>query len=315
VLLAAAAYAHAFALLVIPAHVLALALLPERPKRRAWVGPAALLAVLLAPLLLFFVTRSSDQTYWIARTTPSRTIDLLVQLMGNGGHGLAFVAMLGVLAALWLLVRGGVGPSRPWWLWFVVSWAGLPVALGIAASLVKPLLVPMYFVIVLPPLALVIAIGATRLPGAPGAVLVVALLVLGARSAYHARAHEEAEDWRGATSYLVAHARARDAFAVELPDERAGVEYYARRAGLPASLPVPCYPNDPWGRLVPHSGRRPPAATGEVLRCAAGRPRLWLEQRINDHLVTPDMQLTGWRQVAIVRFAGVQVLELVPTSP
>jgi mannosyltransferase len=160
VLLAAAAYFHTFALLVVGAHLLALALLPERPTKREVALPLALYAALVAPLVLFIATRSSDQVFWIPRTTPTGVENLGVSLVGDAGRAALAVAVVAALIAAVSLLRRE--RTDGWAGWFLVLWLVVPLAVGIGLSLVKPLLVDVYFSIALPPLALMLAAGSPR---------------------------------------------------------------------------------------------------------------------------------------------------------
>jgi 4-amino-4-deoxy-L-arabinose transferase-like glycosyltransferase len=311
-LIVAATYMHVFGLLVLAAHLVALAIAPAPERRRDWTGPVVLAGVLLSPLLFFFATRSGDQIFWVDRTTVHAVIDLPVKLLGNGGHIQTLVTGLAITVVLWRLLAEGLARRWSWESWFVICWAAVPVILGVALSIAKPVLVPNYFVIAAPPLMLLTATGATRLPRRVGGLLIVALLMLTVRSAVTAHPGE-VEDWRSATAYLIANASAQDAFAVEVSDERAGVEYYATRAGLPSSLPRPCFPNDPWGQLEPRSGRRPASAVNAVRRCAARHPILWIEHR--RHEPQPNMRLTGWRHQSTAHFGRILVERFTPAPP
>jgi hypothetical protein len=311
VLLATAAYFHTFALLVVGAHLVAIALLPERATKRKVALPLALYAVLVAPLVLFITTRSSDQVFWIPRTTPRGVENLGVSLVGDAGRAALAVAVAAALiAAVSLLRRRG---NDGWAGWFLVLWLVVPLLAGIGLSLVKPLLVDVYFSIALPPLALMLAEGVAALrPRVIGTVLFVVLLGLGARSAYREFTAGSFQDWRGADAFLLHHMEASDAFAVEIPDEREGVEYYVDRSSSTLPRPTPCYPSDPWGQARPVSGRRPAGAQAALLQCARGAPHLWLIKKHGDAAIQTPLQLTGWQRVRTVGFVGIDVEEFAP---
>jgi mannosyltransferase len=311
VLLATAAYFHTFALLVVGAHLLAVALLPERPTTRKMALPLALYAVLVAPLVLFIATRSSDQVFWIPRTTPTGVENLGISLVGAAGRApLAVAAVAALIAAVSLLRRHG---ADGWAGWFLVLWLVVPLVVGIGVSLVKPLLVDVYFSIALPPLALILAAGVTAVrPRVIGAVLLVGLLLLGARSTYRQFTAGSVQDWHGADNFLLQHAEAGDAFAVEIPDEREGVEYYVDRSRAALPRPTPCYPSDPWGHALPVSGRRPAGAQAALLQCAHGAPHLWVIEKHGDASIQTPLRLTGWQRARTYGFVGIDVEEFAP---
>jgi hypothetical protein len=147
-----------------------------------------------------------------------------------------------------------------------------------------------------------------------GAVLLVGLLALGARSAYRQFTAGSFQDWRGADAFLLHRAGSDDAFAVEVPDEREGVEYYVDRSGAALPRPTPCYPSDPWGHSLPVSGRRPAGAQAALLRCAQGAPHLWVIKKHGDAAIQTPLQLTGWRLVRTVGFVQIDVEEFAPAS-
>jgi 4-amino-4-deoxy-L-arabinose transferase-like glycosyltransferase len=311
--LVAAVWMHALALLLVPAHLAALLLAGDaRRVARLWIPPSLALGAGVSPLVLFFATRSSDQIFWIEATDLEVLHRLARELLGGDRARMLLYGAAIAVALVGVASRRRRPHRNEWALWLVLLAGLAPVVLAVGLSFVKPILFPTYFAFCLPFVAILVAAGARALPHRAAFLFTVILVLVALRGAHRTWTPIPTEDWRGATRYLVAHARSEDAFAVKLPDERAVVEHYALRLTGIGSLPRPCFPADPWGQLVPASGRRPASVTRDVLACAAGRPRLWLEYLRFDDAFQADMELAGWRRVSKVTMTNVVVEELVP---
>lgn len=267
-----AVYTHFFAALVVVAHAVALLLVRPLPRRLA-AQAGATIAILVAPLGIFFVTRKGDPLYWVSSYTAKALVATTNGLTGGGtasvvGYGLALIIGAGAIASR--VRRDGTG-SATWSLALPVVWLVVPLVLVVLAHVtVKPLLEARFLIVIVPAMALVAAVGLCRLVGLPtsgesglvtvpiltraGAVILAAALVAGSisgdRTWYRAGSYE---DWRGAVAAAVGGASPHDSIVV-LPSRAVGlVRYYARQEAGPGP------------RIPLHPLESPPPRQGRVL--------------------------------------------------
>lgn len=212
---------HVYALLLLPAHALAVALARRRPLPgsspvpaglRRLVGWACALAgagVALLPLVVVASGQRETQVWWLEAPTLSDLAAFPFEIAG----GTAASAVVFALAAF------GAWTARrtP----FVVAWVILPVALSLALSQVQPIYHPRYLLFVVPGVALAAGIGvaavAERIPRRPArAVALGAALVLLAGLTFGTqldlrRVDSRPDDLRGMTRVLDAESRPGDA--------------------------------------------------------------------------------------------------------
>jgi len=130
--------------------------------------------------------------------------------------------------------------SKTWSYAFLLSWLFVPLVIGIVISLRKPVLVDRYFIICLPPLVLLAAVGISQIrPSWISVLSLIVLLSLSARGDFRYYSHgmlapfgqccPHKEDWRGATAYVVSHALPKDGILFYLGKGRFGFDYYVRR--------------------------------------------------------------------------------------
>jgi mannosyltransferase len=231
-----AVYAHFFAVLVLGAQWISLVLLRLRdvPRSKLLISISVII-VLLLPLAVFVFTRDSGQLAWVSKPGIYAVYDLLESLAGGGKPlGLAYFASCFV--ALLLAVGAWIRSRRSFDTWHygvLASWLFVPVLTAFAISLWKPIFVDRFFIICLPALVLLAAIGVSRIRQRwifAGSLVV--LMLLSARKIPLYGAPLEKEDWRGATSYVVSHASPRDAILFYTSYGRFGFDYYARRLKL-----------------------------------------------------------------------------------
>jgi mannosyltransferase len=224
----AAAYAHLFAALVIGAHVVSLALLRPLPWRVARIAGVTG-ALLAAPLAWHVLTRTGDPLGWIGEPSTRQLTDALADLAGGGIRHLVVLGCLAAVGAVVSVRRASQDLHGPdgWRAVLPVLWLVLPLAVVVGATYtVKPLLVARFLIVVVPALALLVAVGIRSLPvpmAAVGAVAVAVVSLQAAQAWYNVEGHE---DWRGATASVVAGARPGDAVLV-LPGRAVhAVRYY-----------------------------------------------------------------------------------------
>jgi uncharacterized membrane protein len=216
-----AIYSHFFGVFVLLAQWASLRWTGWTVPRKTRTVVISAIGLSMVPLVLFVLTQDIGQVSWVPRPTVSSIPHLFVALVG-GGTPRALVYLALCLAAL--VVR----PSR-----FLAASVVVPVGLVFVISLAKPLWQDYYFLICLPPLLLLAAVGLTRIPTAP-AVIAAAVLVT-APTLYHDLRGVEyhGEDWRGAIADVLAGARAGDAILFYHPYTRQAFEFYRARWGFP----------------------------------------------------------------------------------
>src|SRR5947207_6075883 len=228
-----AAYTHFFSVLVLGAHWVWL--LSVRRRNIPWRGfLVAVLAIsmLLVPLAIFALASGTRQISWIPRTRPHDAYWLFNSLVGGGRLLLpayfvpCSIALLCTLKA-WVQLKE---LSKIWSYAFLLSWFFVPLVAGIVISLWKPVLVDRYFIICLPPLVLLAAVGLSQVrPSWLSGVGLIVLLALSTRADFRYYAHPHNADWRGATAYVVSHALPKDGILFYPGSGRFGFDYYVRR--------------------------------------------------------------------------------------
>ena len=237
VVASAAVYTHIFAVLVVAAHGVALLALRPIPWRTVRVA-ASTGGVLLAPMGWYMLTRDGDPLYWIGEPTPRQLAGTFGDLAGSSIPQLVVLGSLAALAvgAAVRTVRRRVGTVAAWHAALPVAWLAVPVAVAVVSTYtVKPLLVSRFLIIVVPALAILVAIGVRRLPAAGRAVAVAALVVVSAMGVQDWYDEPSAEDWRGVGTSLLATVQPGDDLMVVPGRAVHAVRYYA--PGLPTVSP------------------------------------------------------------------------------
>jgi hypothetical protein len=190
------------------------------------------------------------------------------------------------LATLWQGLRSA-GPSwrrsRPL---VVLAWLVVPVAAVVAVSVVRPMMVPRYLIMVLPALAMTVAVGVARFRSRPVAMLVAFAVLVAASvpllvSRYDAAGHE---DWRSAVAVIEDRWREGDLIVVDpdlylipLDHELAGWSEHRR--------PVPVQGLQPGDFDAAYRGR-PAVVTFERTTATPDATRVWLVVRDSPEAVT-----------------------------
>jgi mannosyltransferase len=225
-----AIHTHFFAALVYLAHLIALSLGGRRAWwRRGFLLSAAIIIAFLVPIVLF-QPLVGDQISWVLPLTSRRLFWFFVEIVG-GSRPLLLLYVAFWIVALVAVARKRASSYERWHYLLVAAWMMTPVAVAVAFSmLVTPVFVTRYLIASLPPLALLAGAGIARLQ--PGWLCVpVLLLFLGssARSLDRWYARAGADDWRGATGYVLSQARTGDAVAFHIFVCKRGFDYYRER--------------------------------------------------------------------------------------
>jgi mannosyltransferase len=312
-----AVYAHFFGIFVLAAQWTSLILL--RPRDVPWsklLISISLIIILLLPLAIFVLTRDNGQLAWVAKPSIYDIYGLLDSLIG-GGRPLLLAYFICCFVTLLLAIRAWVHSRRCFDAWrygFLLSWLFVPVLTAFAISLRKPIFVDRFFIICLPALVLLAAIGVCRIRQRWifAASLVVLLLLSARKIPLHASKLEK-EDWRGATAYVVSHASPTDGILFYVSYGRLGFDYYAGRLSPLGHEGEIVFPErvdfDPAAKLDP---------SDSLLASLPHRyERVWLLVRFNER--DPELQRRDRSIEAILaseypreiekRFKGMRVLQ------
>ena len=314
-----AVYAHSFGLLVLGAHCASLVLV--RPRNIPWRGllvSALVIGVLLVPLAIFALTRGPGQISWVSRVGPYDVYYLFASLAGRG-RLLVLAYFVPCSIATVYALREWVhskGSFRTWNYAFLLSWLFVPVLTGLVISLWKPVLVDRYFVICLPPLVLLAAVGISQVrPRWAFVCSLVVLLLLSGRAVLKYYSDRHKEDWRRATAYVVSHASPKDGILFYLGHGRFAFDYYIRRLNPTAQRWQLVRP-EPFDRTGVSEEVMVQPSESMVAPISTDYGRVWLVLSHNDleqtgqmetHLIETTLQ-GNYANVREQEFRGVQVL-------
>ncbi len=233
-----AVYAHALSAFILAAHAVSLLFTGRwRAMLKGFLISWLATAGLVFPLALNILTTSAHNLDWITRPG----IKEFVIVFWDFTKSMPLLVLLFVLclaALVYALKQWSISKAAAWHDALVLAWLFLPIILVFGISQVKPVFASRYFIICLPPLVILAALGISRIPvrwlSIAGIVVVLALSGLQLRSWY---TDYEKEDWRGATEHVLSLAEQGDAIIFYSPDTGTGFDYYESR--LPASVQPP----------------------------------------------------------------------------
>lgn len=253
-------YLHLFALLLVPAHAIALAAPGRKPDRlrRRWLATVAAGGAAITPLAVMGWTQR-NQIGWISRPGWRDVGHLVISL--TGGSALA-AALIGLLAACGTVhgsgpVPNGADTSRRL-AWLAVPWVVLPPAALFAASAIKPVYYLPYVVFCLPAVALLAGCGlaARAWPPRVAAAVLLAVVITPAQLAIRTA---DSGGALGLTDQILA-AQAHPGDAIVYPQDGIPPWYLA-------------FP-DGFGRPRDIGLRRPGATAGRLYGTSVPRPVL-----------------------------------------
>ncbi|MEP7334381.1 MAG: glycosyltransferase family 39 protein [Actinomycetota bacterium] len=278
-------YCHFFSAFVLLAHLATLPFVDDRRTRRKVVEAAAVVAVLATPLALFAFLRDEGQVELIPGVTPYRIVAALGALSGGTIATLAVFCGLAAVALVAIVRSRGEDRARLWPYVLVLAWLVVPIAAAVLLSLAKPLFLARYLIGVLPPLAILIALGAQALrPRWAAAALAIAFAASAhALAGWYPGEEKEGLDFRSAAAQIADRGSPRDGIAFYRSSRRLPIEYYLRRERALGRAPTPVFPAAAWGAydlIEDYELRRPPASTWRslVARAASRHRRIWLVQ-------------------------------------
>ena len=299
-------YAHLFGVFALPSQWLSLFLF--RPgKKTVLVLTAGMFTagIIVVPVFFFAISGDHGNDAWVQRTSLRSIDDLFLMLVG-GFPGLTWIALS--LIGLYLL---GAGLALLWTrrsdrpaLGFLLVSTCIPIGLTIAVSFLKPLFVARYLLGVLPPFALLAAIGLRRLRPAFILAMTFAIVTLALAEDYTYYRAPSAEDWRGAVGFVALHTQPGDRMLIFPPDFGEAIGYYVSRLPKPETFPTRVVQTQISGGVAENPEQL--LADSDI---GAGR-RIWLAFPIWSPLHEMPLQLLLPKERAVdeLRFAGLRVL-------
>ncbi len=244
-------YVHFYGALVVGAHGVWAALQRPWPPRRSVLTAGGAYVVLVTPLLVFIVTREGDPIAWVGDTSTTDAIRTTARGLAGGGWGILAYGVAGVAGLASTITRRQGGPGEAAHRHLPAIWLLVPVAVTTLSTVtVKPLLEARFLICVVPALALLAAIGVTRLPRPVGLGLLGALLLVSGVQVdewYGART----EDWRGAAALVAAADRPGAQVVITPWGGVFALRYYEERMDVPAADVVRFGPaTEPTERIV-----------------------------------------------------------------
>ncbi len=252
-------YLHLFVGLVLVGHLLALETVRGHRRPRYAGGLAVAAVAVVGVPFVFYVRDHGHVLNWIPDVTSDRFLSDSAELAA----GWPRTGLLWVILALWLIggaVRFRSGRSLTFEEAVVLAWLAVPIALAALINPLQPAFVARYLVVVVPAVALITAAAITSLPrpmASAGALVAIAVMLVGLREWRDDVARAEKQDLRTAVADIAAAAGPGDVLVISPRWLRRGYEYYADRAEL--DLPI--------GVARPGQGPRPrvePAGDGDV---------------------------------------------------
>jgi mannosyltransferase len=316
----AAVYAHFYSGLLVAAQCLAAS------RRDKSLGSGRItswrwIAVLISPIVLFIATTGAGPLRWIHRPGGQDFEELALRLSGNGGWILLLAYGIAVTSAL-IGDRplGNQLPAFPknWGVRFLLLWMLFPVALVFLLSFARPLFLPRYFIVCLPPLLLLAAAGLSRIRPwwlqVPALTVFLLFSIQGTRGYYRQDFDLQREQWRAASEYLLSHAQSGDALMFHVAMGRMPYEYYHSLHAGSGSAPFVLYPNH--GDRISFLDFVEKPDYKKLEGAIAAHPRIWL---VLSHASEPSgldrtasslsktLSEAGYRQVTTQDFGGLEV--------
>jgi mannosyltransferase len=257
---ALAVYAHFFAVLVLLGQLGSLLLHRSLVPWQKVAAATGLSALLVLPLAVTLLSTNAGGRPKLPQTSLTALPGELAGISSTRSgvlQGAVFVlCCVGMVAAYARQRQQNHDPVLLWRYTLLICWLGIPIGLGALISLMWPVFVTRYFIVCLPALLLLVAVGLCFVRPALQAVGLLVLLVAGTQSLgiYYAQDHKEGENWRALVQHVALEAQGGDRVVFLSHFGRRPFEYYLdRHPGLASSL-TPAYPSMPWGNYPPVAG-------------------------------------------------------------
>jgi mannosyltransferase len=285
-LMVAAVYAGLEAVLVIPAQLVVMLWFRGR-ARQFGIAVGAVVACCV-PLAVLALNRGSGQLFWVPAPSLTTAKQVVQSLASTGlqpnfyaGTGNVLLAITAIVLAgsawrIWSMIRSHAERAAAWRPVLVLSWLVVPFVLALIESAVgQSVFQARYLLVSLPAVPLLLAwmVLDRRVPAALGFAALAVLIALRAAQLVPSYGVSP-ENWRSATSYVLAQSRARDCVAFYPLDNRMPFQYYVgkRAAGAPRSI----LPAVPWGQVHAYVEDYVTPSASELSNLPSECGRLWL---------------------------------------
>ncbi|HEY1483783.1 MAG TPA: glycosyltransferase family 39 protein [Candidatus Acidoferrum sp.] len=273
----AAVYAHFYSALFIVAQWISTRYWRSKPLPTGLKSNWRWIALFISPIILFIATTGAGPLRWIHRPGLKDLTELALRLTGNGGW--IFLAAYGIACVAGLFPQSSERDSlRSWRACFLLLWLLFPIVFVFLLSFARPLFLPRYFILCLPPLLLLTASGLARIRSpwlmAPALLLFLALSVQGTRGYYQHDFDLDRDNWRGASEYLLSQSLTGDALMFHVAMGRMPYEYYHSLRGASLGDPLVIYPDH--GKRITFLDFVEKPDYQKLISVIPAYPRVWL---------------------------------------
>lgn len=303
-----AVYAHFYALLLIAVHWLALRRRVRRSKieigqlRTAWIS----IGIAVLPLLVFVAKTGAGPIKWISRPGLGDVFAFYEHLAGGATWPLLAVFAAACTTAVLPVAKRLISRDQGWESWrcrFLLIWLLFPVALTVLLSFARPVFLGRYMTFCLPALVVLAAAGLARLRNAWILTTALAVMLLlsaqGIAFVYANDFDSERDASSEASAFILQHAQPGDAIVFHIAETRLPYEFFRGERDCPEII-FPIHGSHLDYRDF--TGK----PTADLLRAAAGHPRLWVMLMNNGTAEKPDATTVMLSQVLSEEFPVVE---------
>ena len=309
-------YSHLYAVFLLIAQFASLVFIPRREI--PWKGlliSGATMILLLLPMALFMLTRNIGQIGWVSEPEFSRIYETFDRLTGQNGRFLLLAYFIPCAAASIFMARMYLKEKLSLQLWrhvYILCWLLVPIVVTFLFSYIKPVFVPRFFVVYVPPIVILAAIGINLIKrrwlllGAISIVVVLASLSLqNWYTGVERQGYNVKDDFRTITSHIVVSAEPGDAIVFFHPAVRVTYDYYLGRFEATENTPtVVHYLSTPEDELnfyhmpegISSEKNNLPYPERSVLDRLSGHDRVWLILAYNRPGIEHSEMLMGFLQ-------------------
>jgi mannosyltransferase len=262
---------HAFAGLMVIAHIASIPLLTDDVKRvRVQLFAAyVVLGLALIPFALLLKSVGMHQLDWMAKPQIADLGKLFGQFVDRADRPSRTLVMVWAPCCLAVIAVSGAERRR---VGALIIWTILPIFVAFALSFWKPMFEPRYLFVSVVPLFILVARGLAAIPNRwIAGALTAAFVITQLYSCWKQRA-DQLQDYRSAVRFVQGHAAKTDA-VVLLPISFA-LPYRAAQVELTSNVPGITVPPPDWRFWVNEDADR--AAAIPLSALSAQHQRLWL---------------------------------------
>jgi mannosyltransferase len=260
---------HAFASLMIVAHIASVPLLADdvRHVRLRLFAAYAVLALALLPFAVLLKSVGMHQIDWIAKPQLADVGKLFGHFIDRADKPSRPLVMVGAPCCLAVIAASGAQRRR---VGALIIWVVLPILIAFALSFWKPMFEPRYLFVSVVPLFILVARGLAAIPnGWIASALTAAFVITQLYSSWKQRA-DQVQDYRSAVRFVQEHGTKND--AVVLSPSDFALPYRAAHKELASDGPGLTVPRPDWRFWVPTDARQATAIPASAL---SGQRRLW----------------------------------------